>query len=136
MAGEARAEARAGAGRPLRPIESAAVDLDWVKQHLNSEPVKYGLLVLTTPLWLPFVKALWRALNDSLRAEGGIMGGAPTRQELKSMNRDSAASVSPLVSVTWEQHERGDDVRMRTPGGRRATSGGPLVRPRGFRPGR
>jgi len=50
--------------------------------HLNSEPVKYGIIFLSTPIWLPFAKALWRELNDSLRDEGGIFGAAPSAKEL------------------------------------------------------
>ena len=69
------------------------MDLAQLKQHLNSEPVKYGILFLSSPIWLPFVKALWRALNDALRDEGGILGNTPTAAELRALEREQAGDT-------------------------------------------
>jgi hypothetical protein len=110
------------------------VDLIQLKQHLNSEPVKYAILLLTAPAWLPFLQALWRALNDALREEGGIMGQTPTETELAMLEREREREVSPLVSVTWEEHERGYDAgpaRTRQPAG-----DVPKAQRRGFRSAR
>lgn len=74
--------------------------------HLNSEPVKYALLLLTLPFWLPFAKALWTAFNDSLRDEGGLLGTAPTPEELAAIERKRGRFQSAMRSVTWEEHAR------------------------------
>ncbi|MBM3990489.1 MAG: hypothetical protein FJ298_05700 [Planctomycetes bacterium] len=75
---------------------------------LNSEPVKYALIALTVPLWLPFVRALWKELNDSLRAEGGLLGEQLSRDDLVRLDKTSGRHESPLVSETWDEHERGE----------------------------
>ena len=102
---------------------------------LNSEPVKYALIALSAPFWLPFVRALWRELNDSLRDEGGILGQQLSRAELERLNKAQGRRESPLVSETWDEHERGDEAP--TAGLRRgARSSAPSParpRPRGFR---
>ena len=95
---------------------------------LNSEPVKYAIILLTAPFWLPFVKALWRELNDSLREEGGLLGRTPTAQELAEMNREMGAHESALVSERWE-----DAGRAGRPAGR--ARGTERERARGFGPG-
>jgi hypothetical protein len=55
---------------------------------LNTEPVKYAILILATPLWWPFAKSLWKSLNDALREEGGLLGRAPTEEELREMQAE------------------------------------------------
>ena len=96
--------------------------------QLNSEPVKYAIIILTAPFWLPFAKALWRELNDSLRDEGGLLGRAPTEQELAEMNREFGVHESALVSERWEEVGRGGRPASRARGAERD-------RPRGFGPG-
>jgi len=102
---------------------------------LNSEPVKYALIALTAPFWWPFMRALWKELNDSLREEGGILGQQLNRSELERMNKAQGRRESPLVSETWDEHERGDTAPAK--GGRRGARGGVAPqsssRPRGFR---
>lgn len=88
----------------LRP--GARYTLDAVDIHLNSEPVKYALLLLTLPFWLPFAKALWTAFNDSLRDEGGLLGTAPTPEELAAIERQRGRFQSAMRSVTWEEQAR------------------------------
>ncbi len=101
---------------------------------LNSEPVKYALIALTAPFWWPFVRALWRELNDSLRDEGGIFGQPLTRGESDRMNKAEGNHETPLVSETWDEHERGGAAPSSSRRGPR-TSPAPAARPRprGFR---
>ena len=73
---------------------------------LNSEPVKYALLVLSVPFWWPFVKALWEELNESLAEEGGLFGEEPDAAELARM-RIEQAHETPMVSDPWEKPTRG-----------------------------
>lgn len=74
--------------------------------HLNSEPVKYAIIALSTPLWMPFAKALWSELNASLRDEGGLFGDAPTAAELRTIEKERGRFRSGMVSVTWSEQER------------------------------
>jgi hypothetical protein len=110
-------------------------DLRWLKTSLNQEWVKYTILLLSSPLWWPFVKALWRAVNDALRDEGGIFGHERTAAELDALDRELGAHVSPLVSVTWEEAESGVESRPQPHSPRRGPPP-PASRPRGFRPSR
>jgi len=86
----------------------ARYTLSAVDIHLNSEPVKYALLLLSLPFWLPFAKALWTALNDSLRDEGGLLGTAPTPEELAAIERKRGRFQSAMRSVSWEEQARLD----------------------------
>lgn len=74
--------------------------------HLNTEPVKYAIIALSAPVWLPFARALWREFNDSLRDEGGVFGHAPTAAELAAIERERGRFHTSLLNVTWEEHER------------------------------
>lgn len=111
-------------------------DLRWLKAQLNTEWVKYTILLLSSPIWWPFLKALWRAVNDALRDEGGVFGHAPTSAELEALDREYGAHVSPLVNVTWEEFEAGLDRRPQAAPQRRARAARPTPPPRGFRPTR
>ena len=73
---------------------------------LNSEPVKYAVIVLGAPFWLPFVKALWEELNESLADEGGLFGEEPDAEELARM-RAEAPRETPMVSDPWDKPMRG-----------------------------
>ncbi len=74
--------------------------------ELNSEPVKYALIALSAPVWLPFAKALWREFNDSLRDEGGLLGDAPSAAELAAIERERGRFESGMVNITWAEQER------------------------------
>jgi hypothetical protein len=74
--------------------------------ELNSEPVKYALIALSAPVWLPFARALWREFNDALRDEGGLLGEAPSAAELAAIERERGRFQSGLVSITWAEQER------------------------------
>jgi len=63
---------------------------------LNTEPVKYAILVLATPLWWPFAKSLWKSLNDALREEGGLLGRTPTEEQLREMQANDPLSDSMM----------------------------------------
>lgn len=103
---------------------------------LNSEPVKYVVIALSAPVWMPFARALWKELNDSLRPEGGVLGLAPSEKELEALNKSEGQHDTPLVSETWAEHETGSGPRQ--PARRTRTSAAPArtspaPRPRGFR---
>lgn len=80
----------------------------------NTDVVKVAVIAVASPVWIPFVRALWREMNDALREDGGLLGIAPTRQELRDINADRGEYVSPLVNV-----------RMPPPGQQRRAGGAP-----------
>lgn len=67
----------------------------------NTEIAKYTLLVLAAPFWWPFLKALYAELNDALREEGGLVGRAPSADQLRKINRDAGEYHSPLISEEY-----------------------------------
>jgi len=67
--------------------------------ELNSEPVKYLILAVSAPLWIPFFKALWHTLNDGLREEGGLLGRPPNEEQLAELERLHGPASASLVSV-------------------------------------
>lgn len=74
---------------------------------LNTEAFKYTLLALTSPLWWPFVRELWRELNDILAEEGGLFGRKPTDKELAELRRERAAREAALVNEVRESAKGG-----------------------------
>lgn len=73
-----------------------------ISLYLNTEPVKYAMLVLTIPFWWPFAKAAWEELNESLADEGGLFGEEPDAEELAKLRLDLSRET-PMVSDPWEQ---------------------------------
>ncbi len=43
--------------------------------------IKYTVLLLSTPIWLPFLKELWMEFNLAMRQDGGLWGLAPAPRE-------------------------------------------------------
>jgi hypothetical protein len=108
---------------------------------LNTELVKYGILIAAAPWWVPFVKALWNELNASLREEGGLFGAPPSAQELERMNRDQGAFVTSMVHEPRPDRPRARGQRNAQPSASaprhapRSSAAGRATpaRPRGFR---
>jgi len=100
--------------------------------NFNSEFIKYLVIALTIPFWLPFVKALLEDFNDALRDEGGLLGYAPPRSKLEEMNRDLGRYDSVLVSEPWERIGARASTGPQTPSARGA-SAAPQKRTPGFR---
>lgn len=66
---------------------------------LNKSLIKYGLLILTSPIWYPFLKAVWQELNTALRADGGLLGKLPSAREREELERNPPPDEDPLVNV-------------------------------------
>ena len=43
--------------------------------------IKYTVLLVGIPIWLPFVRELWFEFNLAMREDGGLWGQAPTPRE-------------------------------------------------------
>ena len=65
--------------------------------NINTPVVKYAILVLAAPLWLPFLKAVWVEFNDILIEEGGLLGREPDERELMRIRRSKAVNAAALV---------------------------------------
>lgn len=66
---------------------------------LNKSLIKYGILLLTSPIWFPFLKAVWEEINLALRADGGLFGKLPSRRDRVELERTSSLDEDPLVNV-------------------------------------
>jgi hypothetical protein len=77
-----------------------------IEIHLNSEPVKYAVILLSIPFWWPFAKALWEELNGSLADEGGLLGEEPDAEELARLHANVMRDT-PMVSDPWDTPSRG-----------------------------
>lgn len=59
--------------------------------------VKYTLLLLSSPIWLPFVKELWAEFQLAMREDGGLWGPSPTPRMRKEISEQLARE--PLRQV-------------------------------------
>ena len=55
------------------------------------------VMLLTTPLWWPVMKALWEEINWMLRDEGGVFGPIPSARERAELLEGPTAAEDPLV---------------------------------------
>ena len=112
--------------------------------NVNTPLVKYAILVLAAPVWLPFVKALWKEFNEILVEEGGLLGRAPDEDELRAIRRERARRESALVrelrdAKAFEPRRRPEMDGRAGFGPPRPGAGAPAagnVRRRGFGPPR
>jgi len=65
---------------------------------LSGELLRYLIVLLTAPIWLPFVKALWQELERALRDEGGMFGRVPSLAEKERIEAANALLEDPLLS--------------------------------------
>ena len=65
---------------------------------LTLEILRYTVVILTAPIWMPFAKALWQELNRALRDEGGMFGRVPSPRELERIEDADALLEDPLIS--------------------------------------
>lgn len=66
--------------------------------NYNSWFVKYFVLLLAAPFWVPFMKKIWAEIENALREEGGVFGRAPTPAELEEIRRQKRYEEDPLVN--------------------------------------
>ncbi len=95
----------------------------------NTSIVKYLLVALAAPLWLPVLRALWVEVNRMLVEDGGVFGRPPSAKEAEALREDLAGLPDSLVH---EPFARQHQARAGAP---KSEAGGPLSTPRraGFR---
>ena len=95
---------------------------------IGFELLKYGLLLGSAPLWLPFAKALWEEFLLALRADGGLTGPEPTPRERRAIEEELAAEGEYSQVHEPLAHLAGTRPQGRTPArGGRASA--PPLRP-------
>ena len=81
---------------------------------INKDILRWVLLIAATPLWLPFLRILWRDFNRALEEEGGIFGQPPSPQEIERIRREKLSDAETLVSEPWAR--RGEQAARRRAG--------------------
>jgi hypothetical protein len=106
---------------------------------IDKDMLRWVLLIGATPIWLPFVRALWRDFNSALREEGGLIGTKPGPRQLEQLRAESRNEPDPLQSEPRILPGERRTTRMRAPQpapgerpGRRPS--GPAPRKPGFGP--
>ena len=74
--------------------------------EFNKKLIKFLLLAATTPLWLPFIKILWKDLNDAVRPDGGLYGETPSKARRAEIEAELAKQDDPWVSEPLAHHRR------------------------------
>jgi hypothetical protein len=78
---------------------------------LNKDILRWVLLLAATPLWLPFLRILWRDFNRALEEEGGVFGRPPPPQEAERIRREKLSDAETLISEPWAR--RGEQAARR-----------------------
>jgi hypothetical protein len=89
--------------------------------ELDTELLRWILLIGAAPLWWPFLRTLWRDFDDALAEEGGVFGRAPGPRELERIRARAAERPDPLISEPWA---RRDEPRSAGSFQRRTRKGG------------
>lgn len=106
---------------------------------MNTDILKYVLLIAAAPIWLPFAKALWEELNDALRPDGGLFGPEPTQAKREKIldeiaREDPRVVHEPLAHVqNRSSGQSASGTRQRTPSRPAAPKSEPSRPRRGFR---
>ncbi len=79
------------------------------------EIVKYLIVILSAPAWIPFIRALGQEITLCMREEGGFLGKTPNKEKLEEIRREIAREESPLISEPLA-HMRVDSGPKAAPG--------------------
>ena len=89
------------------------------QQDINHELIRYVLVLLLMPFWLPFLRALWKELERAMRPDGGLFGRSLRKDERERIEREiRETEESPVVDEPLAHHRRS-----------RAAAGGAANRP-------
>ena len=69
--------------------------------ELNTDLLRWILLIGAAPVWWPFLRTLWRDFDAALAEEGGVFGRAPGPRELEQIRQRQAERPDPLISEPW-----------------------------------
>lgn len=106
--------------------------------EINKDLIRWTLLIGASPIWLPFLRALWRDFNHALRDEGGLIGTPPRGPDAERLRAEKRYDKDRLTSEPILGPKDRITRRMKTPApsGRRKSSPGSAPRAAGFRDAR
>jgi hypothetical protein len=99
---------------------------------IDKDLLRWVLLIGATPIWLPFLRALWRDFNRALREDGGLMGTPPGPRELEAIRSERQSEADPLHSEPIVRPGQRRTTRLQDP--RAQSSRGQAPRARSARP--
>ena len=100
----------------------------------NQELVRYVIVLLLAPVWVPFAKALFTQLLRAVKPDGGLYGRTPNPRKRAVIERELAREEDPLVHepIAHSRGARGTRGAIRRKPGR--TAGKPGLAGRGAKP--
>ena len=97
--------------------------------------IKYTLLILAMPIWLPFLRGMWIEFKMAMREQGGLVGPKLSPRDVKRVQEEIAKEPQRQIHVIKPHY----GVRQRQvvdPGDKKRSvhQGGPQAGPSGRRP--
>ena len=99
------------------------VGLERRLMDINKDILRWVLLLAATPIWLPFLRMLWKDFNRALEEEGGVFGRPPAGREVERIRREKLADPETLVSEPWARRGEQRALRLGTRGAGRSGRG-------------
>jgi hypothetical protein len=93
---------------------------------INKDILRWVLLLAAMPIWLPFLRILWRDFNRALEEEGGIFGRTPSARDVERIRLEKLREPESLVSERWARRGEGTTPAARAPGGGATRQGSPV----------
>ncbi|MBL8858425.1 MAG: hypothetical protein JNL28_07980 [Planctomycetes bacterium] len=90
--------------------------------EINKEVLRWVLLIGAIPIWVPFLRTLWRDFNHSLRDEGGLIGVPPRGHAAEVLREEKKRDAGSLVSEPILKPGDRRVPRMKSPSARPKSS--------------
>ena len=87
----------------MLPPEESSVWVDRI--------IKFGALLVTSPIWIRILKAMFHEIQSTLRDEGGLFGKDYSRRERAKIEERYGPKEITLSTETWEQHRHAQEQR-------------------------
>ncbi|HRV83048.1 MAG TPA: hypothetical protein P5218_16570, partial [Planctomycetota bacterium] len=65
----------------------------------NITLLKYFLIMIAAPIWVPFMKELWRELQLAMREDGGLFAPVPDPKKRREIHAALAKEPSPQIHI-------------------------------------
>jgi len=73
--------------------------------------IKFGVVLVTAPIWVKILKAMFHEIQSTLRDEGGLFGKDYSRREREKIEERYGPKEITLSTETWEQHRHAQEQR-------------------------
>lgn len=104
--------------------------------EINKEVLRWVLLIGAIPIWVPYLRTLWRDFNHSLRDEGGLIGVPPRGHAAEVLREDKKRDAGSLVSEPILRPSDRRVPRMKSPTARPQATGRGAGKPKAAEPRR